>query len=104
MIYSEVTGSDQDRTAALLARYGQQVERCTELTVQAMMDWQAFDEAARQDEKRGRITPIALRLRVTSSSQTSSLQHRSSGRLHRISNRLHPETRIDRRRLRRLVV
>jgi hypothetical protein len=57
MIYSEVTGSDQDRTAALLARYGQQVERCAELTVQAMMDWQAFDEAARQDEKRGRITP-----------------------------------------------
>ncbi|SDI83489.1 hypothetical protein SAMN05216466_13721 [Paraburkholderia phenazinium] len=57
MLYSEVSGSDQGRTAAFLARYCQKVERCAELTVQAIMDWQAFDEAARPDEKRGRIIP-----------------------------------------------
>ncbi|ANB71931.1 hypothetical protein AYM40_05745 [Paraburkholderia phytofirmans OLGA172] len=58
IIHSEITGSAQEATAAFLARYGQQAERFAELMAQAMMDWQAFDEEAKNNEKRGRVSSL----------------------------------------------
>ncbi|WP_206998996.1 hypothetical protein [Trinickia mobilis] len=58
MIYSEITGSDQDAASAFLARYGKQSERFAELMAQAMIDWEALIAKAEHNEKIGLVANL----------------------------------------------
>jgi len=52
LIYSEITGEEKAAAASFLARYGEQAARFSDLTAQAIMDWEAIDRGAVQSENR----------------------------------------------------
>ncbi|MFT4432552.1 hypothetical protein [Caballeronia sp. 15711] len=50
LIYSEITGEEKAAAASFLSRYGEQAARFSDLTAQAMMDWEAIDRGAVQSK------------------------------------------------------